>query len=255
MYRSAHRWFAAGLSGVIALCFGFTLPSIVLMAFLGALLGPLPDADQHFSFMTHRGFSHKFRFALLIAFPLSLIVVYICWIANALSGGVVFSATAIDVGGVWIPSGFYYIATGNILSFLIDPFFLTFVILFLAIVSHMILDIITPSGLDIFKRKISGGILSNDPATNKAVELFGIFMIVVAIAMGIIGLFSNVSGFALMLMILLITVLCGIFIFSAYKKKSRYLDQIQCYQVGENKFCTSKKCVVVMGKKICIADD
>jgi len=255
MYRPAHRWFAAGFSGVFALVFGFTLPSMILMICLGLLLGPLPDADQHFTFLTHRGGSHKFRFALIIAIPLSIIVIYVCWLVNEISGVLVFSATAINVGGVWVLSGFYYIATGDIIAFLTDPFFLTFLILFLAIVSHMMLDIITPSGLEFFGHKISGGILSNDPATNKLFETFGILLIVISLGMGTIRFFSDVSIFALLLMLLLFIMIIGVFFYSDRKKGTRYLDKIQCYNVNGTKFCTDKKCVVVMGKKICISDD
>lgn len=254
MYKPAHRYFAAGFSGVLALVFGFTLASIILMIIIGALLGPLPDADQKFKFLTHRGGSHKFRFAVIVALPLTVLVIYICMIFNGLLHGEVFSSPAVTINGLWIPSGFYYFITGDMPSFLTDPLLLTFFVLFFAIVSHILLDVITPSGLDIFGRKMSGGILSNDPATNKLFEVFGILMIVVSIAVAVLGFFSNTAGYSIMLLVLLLTLVIGVMLYSLYKKKGKRLDQIQCYQVGNEKFCTEKKCVTVMGRKICVDD-
>lgn len=254
MHKAAHRYFAGGCCAVMCLLFGFTAYSIMFLVPFAMWAGALPDADQRLPFMDHRGFSHTPVFALIVILPLTILVIYIQWIINSLVGLKIFTTSVLDLNAVPVPGSLVHFISGDMLSFFQDAVTLTFFALFIAMLTHITLDVITPSGLDIWKWHLNGGILSEEPTTNKLFMVTGIFMIVASIALSIVSMYSTVSNTALFLMIFMILVIVAVFIASIFIRDKKYHNQLNCYSVDGESFCTRKKCVYIKGKKVCVKE-
>lgn len=254
MYKTAHRWFAVGVCSAFAFVFGFTFASLLVMALLGAILGPLPDSDQHLPLVKHRHATHKFSFAFLICIPFTLLAIYGGWFINAIINMEIFSTSVTNIDGVYIPSAFLKFIKGDIIGFSFDPFFLTYITLFIGTITHIALDIITPSGLEFFGHKLSGGILSNNPKINKLFIFIGVFLFVASVSICLVSMTLEVSFFGSIIIVIIIIVIGLVFFISIFKKQKRFTDQIKCFNVDGERFCTRKDCVIVKGKKTCVTE-
>ena len=254
MHRPAHKWFAGGFCSIMCLLFGFTISSLLLITTFAIWLGPLPDADQKISFLEHRGFTHTPFFILLITIPITLLISYLSWLLNNLFEIKLFSTSIISLNEVPIPGNLFYFVRGELILYFTNPVTLIFFALFFSMLTHIALDIITPSGIDFLKWHIRGGILSEDATTNKMFMLVGIFMILVSLSLSIISLYSSVSTTAAFLMLFLVLLIVGVFILSLYLLERKKRATLKCYSVNGEDFCTKKKCVFIKGEKICVTE-
>ncbi len=256
MYKEAHRWIAIGLSSLLSLIFGFTLVTILIISFVSSIIGVLPDYDQKIRFMKHRGFSHTFTFVFIVTIPLTFLLIYAFSVINLIldkeivNSGVIITKNYIRLS---IVDSFI---SGDLISVLTDSTLLIFLVLFLSMSTHIILDIITPSGIDLFGKHINGGILSNDPITNKTLTFFGILIFIISISIAIISPLIEISDLGLFVLLFFLILIIFLIYISIRKKNRRWLENIKCYTLKNGGFCTitKKNCVIVKGTQICFTE-
>lgn len=255
MYKNAHFWFGAGICSILLFLFGFSLPSIILIGIITGIISVSPDWDQKISFVGHRGPTHSFGYILLITIPASVLLLYVAYFINTSIQMHIFTVSMSDAGFPF-PQGFTKIASGDIIAFFIDPLLFSFIAVFAGASTHILLDIITPSGLELFDRKIYGGILSEDPKTNKVFVLSGLFLFLASLSLSIATGYIHASFYGSIFLMCIVIIVGIVFFISLRRRHSRIMDKYVCYNIGGKRFCTAKKgCVQIAGEEICPPTD
>jgi hypothetical protein len=259
MHRKAHRLFAAGTCAVISLALGLGAGSVITLALLSGACGALADSDQRLPFSKHRGFTHTFTFALLLSLLLALPSSYLQWLlASALPQGAAEALTPgiSDSWGVPLPDPIPYLAKGEMGKILLSPFLASWLSLFVGLATHIALDVITPSGLEFWGHKMSGGILSEDARANGGFSAAGVLLLLSSISMSLLpeeGWTIPISTLALP--VALAFCIVAPLLLALRLKGTRRWRRMQCYSVDGKEFCTWRKCAWIDGERVCLVAD
>jgi membrane-bound metal-dependent hydrolase YbcI (DUF457 family) len=262
MHKDAHRVFALGVCSVLCLAFGLGPGSVVLLSLLAGATGALPDSDQRIPFARHRGFTHGLTFALLVSFSLTVVSSYVQWaLSLALSLpqvpllNSVFTPGVELLEGVPVPGPVAAAAAADPAAFFASPFLRSWAALFAAVSSHIVLDVITPSGIDLWRWHLSGGVLSQDAALNRFFVVSGALLGVGSAAVSTFRLFLPTGLTTVFVSLGLAAALAIPVAISLHRKRQLWWRGLKCYSVNGLEFCTRRRCVRLKGEKVCVVRD
>jgi hypothetical protein len=234
MYKLSHRLFALGASSAIAFLLGINLVASIFIVVLAFFIGSFPDIDIKLG-LHHRGFTHSIIFFIFMTVVCSFAVFYIYYFLQVLITVPIFEITSFEVSGVPVPMFFKLVVDGAVMEALVDIFFKFLVFFFVSFMTHFILDIITPAGLEVGETSIAGSIRSNNVFFNFFFASIGFITFLVSMAfmtIKMLGLFEinwifwyfGITGILVMIVILA----------SLLVRRSRGMEVVQCFHLGNN---------------------
>ncbi len=260
MYKMSHRLFALGISSAVAFFLDINLMALPLMLVLSYLIGSLPDMDLKLGFK-HRGFMHNISFFLAMTLLCSLGVFYLYHVFQSLMGTDAFGAEAVFFSGFPIPSFFVKLVSLDFSSIASDTFFKTIVFFFVSFMSHFLLDIVTPQGLDVGVYHVSGAIKSGNKFFNFFFGAVGVVTFVVSMAFIIIKTFTSITiNWSTWYFIIVGSLILAVVMISLFMNRGKNDNKLRCYTLDNNiDVCIPPgKCFQVgsdRDDKICNMDD
>lgn len=255
MYSKAHAITAAGIVAVCGFLFGLYPITLFVCVLFAPFLGTLPDVDiklatQHGLGIKHRGPTHGLSFVFIITLLVSVMIVYVMAYLELL-----LETTLLT--GIYVTSyeHIFFPAFG-FMEFLLGPFLFIFICMFGAILSHLLLDVSTKSGLHFGDIKLDGVMKANG---------FGnLFFIGIGFIMLLIGLggsfirYLDMSDFVQTILYIgvYISIFLTIFIvvLSVVMKYRRNQTDVFCGTINGMDFCGTEPCFTFDGKKYCFRD-
>lgn len=256
MYQLSHRLFALGLSSAIAFFLDMNIMMLPVVLPLAYMIGSFPDIDLRLN-ITHRGVTHHFMFFLLMTLACTFGIFYLYYFLQVFVGIPIFGIDVTMYGAFPLPTFFQKIGTGNFSALGGDTFLALLVFFFVSFTSHFMLDMITPSGLDVAENyHVSGVAKSSSAFFNFFFGAIGIITTLVAVMMILLRYFhfATISWttwfFAIDGAIILIT-----FILLIAMKGKADTRELKCFKLDKIDICipTGKCFKIGPGKddKIC----
>jgi membrane-bound metal-dependent hydrolase YbcI (DUF457 family) len=204
------------------------LPILLVSAFV---IGSLPDIDNRIG-IRHRGFTHGLLFFLFGALGMTFFVFYFHVLLQWLIGIPLFEVTVTYIEWFPVPSFIMSLLSGDITSVIADQFFKYLAFFFVSLLSHLVLDIMTPVGINLGGYNVNGSIKSNNTAFNFIFAGIGFVNTIVSIAfmvMRFLGLLA-ISWFTWFFIVDAALILC-IILTAIFWKKSNNMVDLKCFHV------------------------
>lgn len=240
MHRTAHFLFSMGISALFAYTFVYPIIVIVLCAFFGGILGILPDIDIRMK-MKHRSWhgTHGPIFFLVISSIFTALIISILY-------GIDYLAVEM-----------LHITSSPIEEF--DPLFvynilMIWIIMFAAIFSHILIDMITHSGIEFGSHHVSGSFVSSSPIGNFAFAIIGFILTAFSVSASLFVRSLDIlsEGFFNKVLFISLSVAFGIILIAIVNEKRKHIPNLYCGNVRDIPMCiVDKPCVTINGKKIC----
>jgi len=245
MHKIAHNLFAMGLSSLIFLLYIPSTISYILCMFSAYILGELPDIDFKLN-ITHRSSygTHGLKFSILITIFFLIIIIGIRYL---------FYYFHIPIHGFIVTETNEINITENIIEWIF-----IFLALFTAILSHIILDMTTHSGIEIGNHYINGATLSSNPTMNFFYSIIGFFLFLFT-TIYIIGIkkFQILSPIVFQIFIISIGIITCTIIFIIIKiKYNQTLSTLYCGKKNNVTLCIiDSNCINIKERMICFDDE
>lgn len=165
MNKMSHRLFALGISTAFAFFLDIDVVALPLLLVLSYFIGSLPDLDIRLN-LKHRGFTHHIVFFFIMTFVSALGIFYLYWGLQYVIEAPVFNVEMVFYNGFPTPAFFTKIFSPEPLLAFQDPLFQYIAFFFAAYMSHFVLDIITPAGLQMGTFQLNGSIESDNSGFN-----------------------------------------------------------------------------------------
>lgn len=239
MHRTAHVLFGMGMASLLP--YFFASPFVlILCTFFGGIMASLPDLDIRMG-MKHRNWkgTHGLRFIIVGSLITTIILMFINYVILKFFpnfGGIVVSEGSINLSESLIPIVIYF---GSIS---------------LAIISHLLIDVLTHSGLDLGFHHLSGSIKSSNPIANFVFASIGLIISIITISSSfLVDYFGYISPRAFNFILLILMVISFVIIFgSLIIGKRRRISHLYCGKIQGISMCSvDKDCVNIDGKKKC----
>jgi len=269
MYSTAHKIFALGIASFFSFLLGIPLSTTIVICIVSVFFGVFPDIDMKIKGLKHRTITHEPMMIALVGFIITIALQYILFMVDQLLGFPFFYIHMVFYGSIPIPYILHAIFTLNIIGLFMNSLVVMNIAIFMAGISHIALDVVTPSGLFIGGTNVGGGFLSKSSHAN---NLF-IYLGAVTTTFSFIGIIiRNFIPPIYILQYLLVYTLSFtasmvlIYFVAFYLLKKRRMEsfknQLECYKVRDNitdtysEICTWKTtrkddCFGYKGKKIC----
>lgn len=259
MQRISHRVFALGLSSAIAFLLNINVIALPLILVLAYFIGSIPDLDLKAG-IRHRGFTHSVLFFLTMTILCSLGVFYFYYFLQLWIGVAIFDVEMFYPYHVPLPAFFMHVGSLDFVSAVDDSFFKLLAFFFASFLSHFLLDIITPVGLDVGSLTISGTIRSSNSFFNFFFSAVGFVTFLISVSFSIVREFTTFSiDWITWYFVSVGIIVSAVIIGSVFLKRGRKSDALKCFKLDNNiDVCIPKgKCLQIgpdKDDKICNTD-
>lgn len=231
MYKISHRLFALGLSSTIAFFLNINMLMLPIILPIAYLIGSFPDIDLKLN-IKHRGVTHHLMFFTLMTIVCTFGLFYLFYFLQLFVGIPIFDVEVVMYDLFPLPTFFQSIGTLTFSEIPGDSFFNLLAFFFMSYSSHFMLDMITPSGLDIGDYHMSGSAKSGSTFYNLFFGASGLVTFLVSFSLIIIRYFHIIEvSWNLWFFIIDGSINTLVFIIALATKKKEDETELKCFKI------------------------